>query len=137
MCLATSAMTVRIDGLYGSLPIDSRRGGRAPDVRACIMALGLRRQDRGQLHAKLVVADAERVFVTSANSTRAAWDDNIELGVLIRDPALAGDCIAHLRSLIAHRDLVRLPGSQRSEEKERPYSRLRRLIGKLRSSFAD
>jgi phosphatidylserine/phosphatidylglycerophosphate/cardiolipin synthase-like enzyme len=43
----------------------------------------------GILHAKAVVTDDEAVFVTSANLTEAALDRNIELGVLIRDRALA------------------------------------------------
>jgi phosphatidylserine/phosphatidylglycerophosphate/cardiolipin synthase-like enzyme len=43
----------------------------------------------GVLHAKAVVADDEAVFITSANLTEAAWDRNIELGVIIRDRALA------------------------------------------------
>jgi PLD-like domain len=36
-----------------------------------------------------VVADDEVVFVTSANLTEAAFDRNIELGLLVRDRALA------------------------------------------------
>jgi len=38
----------------------------------------------GVLHAKAVVADDEAVFVTSANLTEAAFDRNIELGLLVR-----------------------------------------------------
>ena len=95
----------------------------------------VRRQDRGRLHSKLVVADAERVFITSANLTRAAWDDNIELGLFIKDAALANDVIAHLHDLIAKRHLVRLPGS-RPDSGKKLDSPLRRLIGKLRIPFA-
>ena len=69
-------------------------------------------RDRGQLHAKVVVADDERVFITSANLTRAAWDANIELGVLLRDRALADSVVAHFQSLIDRKHLVLLPGSQ-------------------------
>ena len=43
----------------------------------------------GVLHAKAIVADGEAVFTTSANLTDAALDRDIELGVLIRDRALA------------------------------------------------
>ena len=96
----------------------------------------VRRQGRGQLHAKLVVADAERVFITSANMTRAAWDDNIELGVLIHDRALADECIAHLRDLITREHLVRLPGS-RPALVQKTDSPLQRLIGRLRRPFAE
>jgi phosphatidylserine/phosphatidylglycerophosphate/cardiolipin synthase-like enzyme len=60
----------------------------------------------GVLHAKAVVADDEAVFVTSANLTEAAWDRNIELGVLIRDRALALTIGGYFRSLI-DRDLLK------------------------------
>lgn len=38
----------------------------------------------GSLHAKFALADAETLFVTSANLTEAAFEVNIELGVVIR-----------------------------------------------------
>jgi len=60
----------------------------------------------GVLHAKAVVADDEAVFVTSANLTQAAFDKNIELGVLIRDRALALTVCGYFRSLI-DRDLLK------------------------------
>jgi phosphatidylserine/phosphatidylglycerophosphate/cardiolipin synthase-like enzyme len=47
----------------------------------------------GVLHAKAVVADDEDVFVTSANLTQAALDRNIEVGLLVRDRALASSSI--------------------------------------------
>jgi phosphatidylserine/phosphatidylglycerophosphate/cardiolipin synthase-like enzyme len=54
----------------------------------------------GVLHAKAVVADDEAVFVTSANLTEAALDRNIELGLLVRDRALAASVSSHFRGLI-------------------------------------
>jgi phosphatidylserine/phosphatidylglycerophosphate/cardiolipin synthase-like enzyme len=60
----------------------------------------------GVLHAKAVVADDEAVFVTSANLTEAALERNIELGVLIRDRALALTIGGYFRSLI-DRDLLK------------------------------
>ena len=93
------------------------------------------RRDRGQLHAKLVVADDERVFVTSVNLTRAAWDANIELGVLLRDRALAGSLVGHLQSLIERKHLLLLPGS-RTESRSKGtlvgnlIARLIRVFGK-------
>jgi len=54
----------------------------------------------GVLHAKAVVADEEAVFVTSANLTEAALDRNIELGLLVRDRALAASVIGHFEALI-------------------------------------
>jgi phosphatidylserine/phosphatidylglycerophosphate/cardiolipin synthase-like enzyme len=58
------------------------------------------------LHAKAVVADEEAAFVTSANLTEAALDRNIELGVLIRDRAVALTISAYFRNLI-DRDLLK------------------------------
>jgi phosphatidylserine/phosphatidylglycerophosphate/cardiolipin synthase-like enzyme len=54
----------------------------------------------GVLHAKAVVADHRSVFVTSANLTEAAFDRNIELGLLVKDPALAASMEAHFQGLI-------------------------------------
>jgi phosphatidylserine/phosphatidylglycerophosphate/cardiolipin synthase-like enzyme len=63
----------------------------------------------GVLHAKAVVADDEAVFVTSANLTEAALDRNFELGLLVRDPALAASVSSHFRVLIARALLHPLP----------------------------
>ena len=63
----------------------------------------------GVLHAKAVVADGEAVFTTSANLTDAALDRNVELGVLIRDRALAASVTSHFRGLIDRETLKPLP----------------------------
>ena len=63
----------------------------------------------GVLHAKAVVADGEAVFTTSANLTDAALDRNIELGVLIRDRALAASVTSHFQGLIDREVLSPLP----------------------------
>ena len=63
----------------------------------------------GILHAKAVVADGEAVFMTSANLTDAALDRNIELGVLIRDRALAASVTSHFQGLIDREMLRPLP----------------------------
>ena len=65
---------------------------------------------RGVLHAKAVVADEERVFVTSANFTAAALDENIELGLLVRHRPLALNVVRHLQGLIDRGMLRVLPG---------------------------
>lgn len=65
---------------------------------------------RGVLHAKSVVADEESVFVTSANFTTAALDENIELGLLVRYRPLALRVVRHLRGLIDRGMLRGLPG---------------------------
>jgi phosphatidylserine/phosphatidylglycerophosphate/cardiolipin synthase-like enzyme len=63
------------------------------------------------LHAKAVVTDDESVFVTSANLTEAAFDRNIEVGLLLRDPALALSVVLHFRTLIEQDLLKPLPGA--------------------------
>jgi phosphatidylserine/phosphatidylglycerophosphate/cardiolipin synthase-like enzyme len=63
----------------------------------------------GVLHAKAVVADDEAVFVTSANLTEAAFDRNIELGLLVRDRTLALTITSHFQGLIARELLRPLP----------------------------
>lgn len=61
------------------------------------------------LHAKAVVVDEEQVFITSANLTEAAWDRNIELGILVRDRALAASVVSHFQCLIDVGNLRLLP----------------------------
>jgi phosphatidylserine/phosphatidylglycerophosphate/cardiolipin synthase-like enzyme len=63
----------------------------------------------GVLHAKGVVTDDEVVFVTSANLTEAALDRNIEVGLLVRDRALAASVSSHFRGLIDRKLLQPLP----------------------------
>ena len=63
----------------------------------------------GVLHAKAVVADGERLFITSANLTEAAQTSNIELGVLMADRTLAASVTSHFRGLIDTGLLKALP----------------------------
>ena len=73
----------------------------------------VRRDLKGKVHAKVVVADETRALITSANLTARAWDDNIELGVLVRDPSLASGVLNHFQELIRLGHLRALPGSER------------------------
>ena len=63
----------------------------------------------GVLHAKAIVADDDAVFITSANLTEAALDRNIEVGLLVRDRALALSLSSHFRGLIDRGLLKPLP----------------------------
>jgi len=63
----------------------------------------------GVLHAKAAVTDESAVFITSANLTEAALDRNFELGLLVRDGALALSVTSHFRALIDRGLLSRLP----------------------------
>ena len=60
-----------------------------------------------------VVADRKAAFMTSANLIDAALDRNIELGVLIRNPALAASVTSHFRGLINREALRPLPATSR------------------------
>ena len=50
------------------------------------------------------------MFVTSANFTAAALDENIELGLLVRYRPLALSVVRHLQGLIDRGMLRGLPG---------------------------
>jgi phosphatidylserine/phosphatidylglycerophosphate/cardiolipin synthase-like enzyme len=55
---------------------------------------------RAALHAKLVAADDRVALLGSANLTDKALADNLELGVLIRDPDVVRRIVRHFRSLM-------------------------------------
>jgi len=65
----------------------------------------------GVLHAKALIVDHKVVLITSANFTEAALDRNIELGVLMRDQALAASIASHFQVLIDSGRLLPLPPS--------------------------
>ena len=56
---------------------------------------------RASVHAKLIVADEETVYIGSANFTTAALRRNIEVGLRIQDAVLAQSTIAHFDLLIS------------------------------------
>jgi cardiolipin synthase A/B len=61
-----------------------------------------RREPPGaKLHAKAVIIDNRDVLLTSANMTAAAYDKNIELGVLCRGGSVARQVQHHFDALIA------------------------------------
>ena len=62
---------------------------------------------RSSLHAKCVVVDAEQVFVSSANFTKAGQERNIEVGLKIRSAWLAQRLIRHFQLLHEHGLAVR------------------------------
>ena len=55
------------------------------------------------LHAKCVVVDDERAFVTSANFTDRGQERNIEAGVLVEDRTFAEELAAQWRQLVTTR----------------------------------
>lgn len=57
---------------------------------------------RSSLHAKCVVVDSRKVFVSSANFTEAGQERNIEVGLRIESKWLAGQITNHFRQLHYH-----------------------------------
>ncbi|GGT82660.1 hypothetical protein GCM10010244_03950 [Streptomyces coeruleorubidus] len=58
------------------------------------------------LHAKLIAADRHTALLGSANLTDRALSDNIELGVVLRDPSTVEPLVAHFRWLLAPENRV-------------------------------
>lgn len=56
-------------------------------------------EGRKSLHAKCVVVDDRWAFITSANFTEAAQERNIEVGVLLDQPNLAGALVRRFEAL--------------------------------------
>ena len=68
-------------------------GSRFPKVYFDPRALSAVEAKRASLHAKCVVVDGQRVFITSANFTEAAQERNLEIGVLVSSRACASPCV--------------------------------------------
>lgn len=65
----------------------------------------------GKLHAKLAVVD-DVVLVSSANLTDDAFNRNLEIGVMLHDPAALAWASAHLQGLIQTEVLQRVPAGR-------------------------
>jgi cardiolipin synthase C len=55
---------------------------------------------RAAMHAKLVAADAKVALLSSANLTDKALGDNLEVGLLVRDPDVVRRIVGHFHSLM-------------------------------------
>jgi phosphatidylserine/phosphatidylglycerophosphate/cardiolipin synthase-like enzyme len=82
-------------------------GERRPDVYYDPRSLELEGPE-GVLHAKAIVVDEQAAFVTSANLTEAAFERNVEVGIVSRDRLLAATLARHFQVLIDHGRLIRL-----------------------------
>jgi len=60
-----------------------------------------RSAERAAMHAKIIVVDNARVFISSANFTEAAQRRNIEVGLVIRSNALADQLAKYFASMVA------------------------------------
>lgn len=79
-------------------------------VGATIYIWPLEKRDSGaggfpSMHAKCVVADGKRAFLTSANLTSAAMDKNIETGVLTLGGNVPGMLLRQLLNMITQGDI--------------------------------
>ncbi|MFM7427421.1 MAG: DISARM system phospholipase D-like protein DrmC [Elainella sp.] len=85
-------------------------GQRLPEVFHDPRSLELSSNSNACLHAKCVVVDEERLFITSANFTEAAHTRNIEAGVVLINPVAARAIRSQFEMLVAQKLLHRVPG---------------------------
>ena len=57
-------------------------------------------RSRAALHAKLIAADERTALLGSANLTDRALKENLEIGVVLREPAAVRSLVRHFRSLM-------------------------------------
>jgi phosphatidylserine/phosphatidylglycerophosphate/cardiolipin synthase-like enzyme len=65
-------------------------------------------EQTGSLHAKFILQDNSKLFVSSANLTQSAMDRNIELGVIIEAPEVIEKLQSQLDSLIIENEITKL-----------------------------
>ena len=80
-----------------------------PEVYFDPRALESDSHSRASLHAKVVVVDRSKLFLSSANFTEAAHQRNIEMGLLSRAAYLAEQVAAYFEGLRQAGHLRRLP----------------------------
>jgi phosphatidylserine/phosphatidylglycerophosphate/cardiolipin synthase-like enzyme len=79
-----------------------------PDLHYFPQSLEDSAEKRAALHAKCVIVDGRRVFVSSANFTEAAQERNIEVGVVVNSPIIAERLARHFKSLLNEGVLIKL-----------------------------
>jgi phosphatidylserine/phosphatidylglycerophosphate/cardiolipin synthase-like enzyme len=80
-----------------------------PEVYYDPRALDTDSKHRASLHAKVVVVDRTKLFLTSANFTEAAQQRNVEMGLLTKVPYLAEQVATYFEGLRQAGLLLRLP----------------------------
>lgn len=86
-------------------------GKRRPEVFYDPRSVEPSADRRASMHAKCIVVDDARCFVTSANLTEAAHERNYELGVLVDSCVLATSIVEQFTTLLSAGHLLRLTGS--------------------------
>lgn len=79
---------------------DEWPGTRMPEIYYDPRSLALDPKQRASLHAKCVVVDRTVAFISSANFTEAAQERNVEVGIVIRSPAVSRKLHAHFAQLV-------------------------------------
>ena len=107
---AAAARGVHIDVILESPEYLQGGGGAGAYAKYCIYEwpTDQREPPDAKLHAKAVIVDSRDVLLTSANMTNAAYDKNIELGVLCRGGPTALRVQRHFDSLIARGVLTQI-----------------------------
>ena len=82
-------------------------GARLPEIFYDPRSAALNRTGAASLHAKCVVVDGERVFISSANFTEAGQTRNIELGLLVSSRGVAERITDFVEQLVEERLLTR------------------------------
>ena len=103
---ATDAMIV--DSFRRNFKKSNWGSSRLPDLYYDPRSLSADRETRAVLHAKTIVVDEQAALVTSANPTPAAYERNIELGVVIRGGEIPRAIRRHFAALIASGSLRRI-----------------------------
>lgn len=85
------------------------RGTRRPTLCYDQRGLAMEKDARPTMHAKVVVIDRRKAFVTSANLTPRAHGENIELGVLVNHAPTAARIVAYFEGLQARGVLATTP----------------------------
>jgi phosphatidylserine/phosphatidylglycerophosphate/cardiolipin synthase-like enzyme len=83
----------------------------SPEIYYDPRALEPDSRTRASLHAKVVVVDRRKLFLTSANFTEAAHQKNIELGLLCAVPYVAERVCSYFEGLRRSGQLIRLLSS--------------------------
>ncbi|MEZ5325930.1 MAG: DISARM system phospholipase D-like protein DrmC [Verrucomicrobiales bacterium] len=81
---------------------------KRPAVYYYSESLHLEAKSRGSMHAKFLIADEERCFITSANFTEAAQTRNIEIGVELTNSQEPKALSRYFKRLIEEQQLAQL-----------------------------
>lgn len=84
----------------GTLNFDAISKVQKAVPKAEVFTWGGTEDGRGSVHAKCAVADGESAFITSANLTGAAMQQNMELGSLFYGGAIPLQLQKHLKALV-------------------------------------